>query len=76
VIVDERGKTNLFAEAGDSGSMILNPDGQLVGLLIGGCEALGYTFMTPYAALVADIEQKTGGKVELEGDYEQNATLL
>ncbi|KAI9763271.1 MAG: hypothetical protein M1840_000802 [Geoglossum simile] len=68
VIVDERGVKFLFSERGDSGSMIINPDGQWVGLLIGGCDALGYTYMTPYATLVADIEQKTGGKVELEED--------
>ncbi|KAI9759914.1 MAG: hypothetical protein M1840_003071 [Geoglossum simile] len=67
VIVDERGTRNWwFSEAGDSGSMVVNHDSQLVGLLIGGCEALCFTYMTPYAALVADIEQKTGGIVELE----------
>ncbi|KAI9784465.1 MAG: hypothetical protein M1839_002121 [Geoglossum umbratile] len=66
VIVDEGGKRNLFSEKGDSGSMVISPNGELVGLLIGGCEALGFTYMTPYATLVEDIERETGGTVELD----------
>ena len=65
-IVDERSKRYLFSEKGDSGSMVISPRGELVGLLIGGCEALGFTYMTPYATLVEDIERETGETVELE----------
>jgi hypothetical protein len=66
VIVDEREDSAAFSLPGDSGAMVLNHNSQLVGMVIGRFAASGFTYMTPYAALVADIERQTGARVELE----------
>lgn len=64
-ITHEGGTGYLFAEKGDSGSIIVNLAGEMTGLLIGGAVATGFVFMTPYATLVSDIENITGGTLIL-----------
>jgi len=65
VITHEAGTQYLFAERGDSGSVIVNEGGEMRGLLIGGAAAMGFAFMTPYATLVSDIENITSMKLIL-----------
>ena len=63
VITHEGGIKYAFAEKGDSGSIIVNEVGEMMGLLIGGAVVTGFAVMTPYATLVKDIENITGGNV-------------
>jgi hypothetical protein len=63
VIKCEGGPFYQFADKGDSGSIIVNEVGEMKGLLIGGSVSMGFTFMTPCATLVSDIENITGGKL-------------
>lgn len=65
VIIHEAGTQYLFAERGDSGSVVVNEGGEMRGLLIGGAAAMGFAYMTPYATLVSDIENITGRQVIL-----------
>ncbi len=55
----------LFNKAGDSGAWILDPLGDLVGLLWGGCEKSGHGYFTPIRLVIDDIEKFTGKKVEI-----------
>jgi len=52
-----------FNERGDSGSWILSEQGDLAGLLWGGTSSVCY--FTPIQMVIADIEARTGMKVEL-----------
>lgn len=54
-----------FNKAGDSGAWILDPEGDLVGLLWGGCEKSGQGYFTPIQLVIDDIEKSTGKKVEM-----------
>ena len=65
VIRHEGGLHYQFADKGDSGSIVVNAAGEMKGLLIGGSVSMGFAFMTPYATLVSDIENITGGKLIL-----------
>ena len=62
-ITHEDGTLYSFAGKGDSGSIVVNQTGEMMGLLIGGAAATGFAFMTPYATLASDIENITGGKL-------------
>jgi len=64
VIIYEGGRYS-FAGKGDLGSIVVNIVGEMTGLLIGGAVATGFGFMTPYATLVLDIENITGGTLIL-----------
>ena len=66
VITHEGGPQYPFAGKGDSGSIIVDQAGEMTGLLIGGAVASGFAIMTPYATLVKDIENITGGEVILQ----------
>lgn len=65
VVTHEAGTQYLFAEKGDSGSIVVNEGGEMRGLLIGGAAAMGFAYMTPYTTLVSDIENITGGTLIL-----------
>lgn len=65
VIKHEGGPFYQFANKGDSGSIVVNEVGEMKGLLIGGSVSTGLAFMTPYATLVSDIENITGGELTI-----------
>lgn len=53
-----------FAQAGDSGSMVLNARGELVGLVFATdkyAREFDTTFMTPIDLIQEDVERLTGG---------------
>jgi len=52
-----------FNERGDTGSWIMSEQGDLAGLLWGGTSSVCY--FTPIQMVIADIEARTGMKVEL-----------
>lgn len=52
---------------GDSGSWILNSEGNLIGLQWGGNEILDVAFLTPIEDVVADIQYQTQHIVRLSG---------
>lgn len=62
-----------FAAPGDSGAFVLNRQGELMGLLIGGplekgqdgVRPTGAGYVTPIEAVFADIQAQTGYNVEL-----------
>ena len=53
-----------FCQPGDSGSFVLNDDGQLQGLLYGGWDDR-FGLMIPIDALVKDIETRTKKRLHL-----------
>lgn len=53
-----------FSRSGDSGSWVFDSLGSLAGM-IWGSSASGATYLTPIGLVVADIEERTGMKVEL-----------
>ena len=53
-----------FSQPGDSGSLVLNHEGQLQGLLFGGWDNR-FGLMIPIDALVKDIETRTKRKLHL-----------
>lgn len=58
-----------FAEGGDSGSMVLNQYGELVGLLFAkdSCSNdFGIGYITPIADIQQDVKAKTGGTLSLD----------
>ena len=55
----------LFNKAGDSGAWVLDPLGDLVGVLWGGCEKSNHGYLTPIRLVINDIENFTGKKVEM-----------
>ena len=57
--------TGPFNKAGDSGSWIFDENGDLLGLLWGGCVKSSDCYFTPIQYIIADIEQYTGKKVEM-----------
>lgn len=62
------GKSGLsFAEPGDSGAFVVNMDGLLVGLLIGGPvgEHRQVGYVTPIGEVFGDIQTRTGWKPSL-----------
>jgi len=69
-IVSANGKD--FSMGGDSGSFVLDSDGQLAGLLFAGSEPkfgheadLRHGYVIPIGSVIDDIEAMTGGKVSL-----------
>ena len=62
--VELYGLTRNFAERGDSGSVVMNESGKLLGLPIGDdcCSSdRGYEYVTPIRDIQEDIELQTGG---------------
>lgn len=57
--------TRPFNEAGDSGSWVFDENGNLLGLLWGGCVRGDDCYFTPVEYVIADIEKYTGKKVEM-----------
>lgn len=58
-----------FAREGDSGAWCLNGKGEVVGLVIGGCENDGTSLIIPMESVVKDIERLCGcgdGSVRLQ----------
>lgn len=55
--------TTKFASAGDSGSLILNDDRTIIGLLFAANPASGTGYFIPFDVIVTDIEAVTGAKV-------------
>lgn len=56
------GRGGLVSDKGDSGSLVLNNAGQVVGLLVGGCAMKNTSYFTHAADLIADIKEVTGAK--------------
>lgn len=64
-----------FAAPGDSGASVLNRQGELIGVLIGGPQEIGKDgvrptgagYVTPIEEVFADIKAQTGYDVELPG---------
>lgn len=61
-----------FSMGGDSGSFVLDSDGQLAGLLFAGSEPLvgheadlRHGYVIPIGSVIDNIEAMTGGKVSL-----------
>lgn len=54
-----------FSKKGDSGSWVLNPDGQLGGVLLAGQEGMSWSYVTPISVVLADIEAKLECTVSL-----------
>lgn len=59
--VDVVGLTKNFAQAGDSGSFVIDEDGNLVGLLIATDLITSCGLVTPIEELLADVKAMTGG---------------
>lgn len=67
--IEVMGLTNDFAMGGDSGSMVMNASGELVGLLIGkdSCASdWGGGFVTPIQDILQDVKTETGGSLSLD----------
>lgn len=64
VLVTTQGVDKPFTQGGDSGAWICDTFGSLVGLAWGNT-ASDATYYTPIALIIADIEARTGMKVEL-----------
>ena len=62
-ICDYRGRR--FSEHGDSGSLVFNMDGLVVGLLFGGAQSLHRSYFTHIDELYEDIRAVTGMEVRL-----------
>ncbi len=60
-----RSRGQFFADHGDSGAWVLNREGQLAGLIVGGNPQLRWVYATPISAVFADIEAQLGCKVSL-----------
>ena len=61
--------SNPFSLEGDSGSLVFNQNGHVVGMIIGGAEWGDYTYMTHIDDLFADIKAATGATmVRIQGD--------
>ena len=63
-----------FAENGDSGAWILNEQGQVLGMIIGGYEKGFTAFYTPIILMLEDMEKLTGLKLDVmaalkKGDF-------
>lgn len=54
-----------FSKKGDSGSWVLNSDGQLGGLLLAGQEGMSWSYVTPISVVLADIEARLDCTVSL-----------
>ena len=52
---------------GDSGSWILNSEGDLIALLWGGISEEKMSYVTPIEEVIAHIEEQTGHIVQLPG---------
>jgi len=55
-----RNDGEIFSDEGDSGAFVLNRDGQLVGILVGGNKATGQAYVTSIQAVIDDIRAQTG----------------
>lgn len=67
--IEVMGLTNDFADGGDSGSMVMNASGELVGLLIGkdSCATdWSVGFVTPIQDIQQDVKMETGGFLSLD----------
>lgn len=67
--VEVLGLTQDFANGGDSGSMVMNISGELVGLLIGNDSCAsdwGIGFVTPIQNIQQDVKRETGGFLSLD----------
>lgn len=56
------GNGETFCKEGDSGSFVLNGDGQLVGILVD-WNIMGQAYVTPIQAFIDDIRAQTGFNV-------------
>lgn len=63
--VDFVGWVDNFAQAGDTGSFVLDTFGNLIGLLIAADPVNSCAFVTPIREVVADIKAMTGGNLTL-----------
>lgn len=63
VVVGRKGQA--FALPGDSGGIVVNQTGALVGLLIAGAECRGTGYVTPIQVIWDDIKMRTGCEVSL-----------
>ena len=52
-------ESNRFSDKGDSGAMVVNNGGEIIGVLHSGHMVRDLTYVTPYDVLVKDIEQVT-----------------
>lgn len=64
--VDVVGLTKNFAQAGDSGSFVVDEDGNLVGLLIATDLITSCGLVTPMKELLADVKAMTGGYLTMK----------
>lgn len=51
---------NPFSKEGDSGALIFDNDGGVIGLLFGGCPRKHTSYFTPIESVFADIKKVTG----------------
>lgn len=61
-IIHWKDPTKPFSEGGDSGSAVVNSEGQFLGLLFAGNDATFTTYFTPWEQLFEDIKKFTGAK--------------
>ena len=62
VTVSAFARGQAFCKRGDSGSVVFNGEGRMVGLLVAGTEAFEVGFFTPQRELLEDIKAMTGAK--------------
>lgn len=56
------GKTNEFSSKGDSGSLVWDTEGHIVGLLWGGGDTSFVSYATPIETVLEDIKEKCGAE--------------
>ena len=64
-VIKGTGGDPVFNQGGDSGSWILDAEGDLAGLLWGGCSGSDDCYFIPIKDIIDDIEHHTGKVVKL-----------
>lgn len=54
------GKEAMYAKPGDSGAFAVDSEGQLMGMIWGGCNFTGNAFFTAMEDIITDIKHMTG----------------
>jgi hypothetical protein len=58
-------QSRYFGDKGDSGAWVLDKEGRLGGLFIGGNEATELCYVTPISVVLEDIQTRLGCSVTL-----------
>ena len=64
------GKSERFSDGEDSGSIVVDRRGRLIGLLMGGKGATDQSYVTPYYRLKEKIEAKFDGAHLLPANFD------